>query len=58
MKKSKAKPDNPEQSRRFMEGAKALEAAGDLSLTEADAAFDAALDKVAKKKPDDGAGSH
>lgn len=50
----KPPPDEDEpQSRRFMETARELEAAGELNLTEGEAAFDQLLQRVAAsaKKP-------
>lgn len=44
------KPDDPAQSERFKEIVRELEADGDLNLTEAEAAFERAMDKVAPSK--------
>lgn len=55
MAKAKKPPnEDEEQSRRFLETAKELEAAGILNPTEGDAAFDRLLHKAAppKRRPD------
>lgn len=53
----KPKQDNPEQSRRFIEGASAMAASGELNLTEGAERFDRTFPKVAVKKPDTSSGS-
>lgn len=50
MKPKKPKPDNPAQSKRFIDAAKALEADGGLSPTEADERFKRALKAMGKPK--------
>jgi hypothetical protein len=45
---AKGKPDNPAQSKRFMEAAKAL------GVDESGKAFKDAMDKIAPKKPKGG----
>lgn len=53
----KPKADNPEQSQRFIEGARAMEASGELNLTEGAKRFEEGFAKMAKKKPDEPSGS-
>lgn len=50
MKPKKPKPDNPAQSKRFIDAAKALEAEGGLSPTEAEERFKRTLEAIAKPK--------
>lgn len=46
----KPKPEDPEQSKRFLEAARELEAAGELNPTEGDEAFERAMEKVAPER--------
>lgn len=55
MTKPKVKPDDPEQAKRFAEAVRALEAAGDLSPTEADERFERLVEKALPPKRRKGA---
>jgi hypothetical protein len=46
----KVKPDDPAQAERFAQAARELAAAGELSLTEADEAFELAFKKIVPEK--------
>ena len=50
-KKPPPKDEDPDQSKRFLDLASELEAAGDLSLTEGEGAFERLLAKAAPLKP-------
>ncbi len=50
MTKKKVKADDPEQAKRFAETARALEADGDLNLTEAEEAFERGFKKMVPPK--------
>jgi hypothetical protein len=47
------KPDNPAQSRKFIEAARALEAAGQLDPIDASEKFESAMRTIAKPKSKD-----
>ncbi len=51
MTKKKVQEDDPEQSERFRKSVRDLEAAGELSPTEADEAFDRLVARAVPEKP-------
>lgn len=50
-KKPPPRDEDPEQSKRFLDLARELEADGDLNLTDAEKKFDELLGRVAGEKP-------